>query len=228
MHQPMLYVHWKQIRLALLPFTVAAFGLPLLVVQGVGTPLSPLLVRQPAYSLVADAALWLPFFPLLATAIGITLALSAWNWDHQIKHVYALSLPVSRWEYAMLKMGAGAVLALLPTTALWVGAHVAALSVDLPAGLHAYPNQLAARFLLATLVSYSMLFAMAAGTIKTTVWLFTGVAIFVVGGFIVNDMLAYQHEFFQRINVVEEVFNWLWNAPGPLEVFSGNWSLIDV
>ena len=37
MYQPMLYLHWKQIRFGLIPFMVASFGLPLLTVQGMGT-----------------------------------------------------------------------------------------------------------------------------------------------------------------------------------------------
>jgi len=83
-----------------------------------------------AYRIVSESAIWLPFYPMLALAIGITLALSSWNWDHQLKHVYALSLPVTRLEYSLLKMGAGAALAMLPVIGLWIGAHVASMSLE--------------------------------------------------------------------------------------------------
>ena len=36
MYQPMLFIHWKQVRLVLIPFVIAAFGLPLMVIQGLG------------------------------------------------------------------------------------------------------------------------------------------------------------------------------------------------
>ena len=228
MYQPMLYVHWKQIRVGLIPFILASFALPIMMVQGLGVAPGMNSTSMEAYRMVNDFQVFLPLFPALAAAIGATLALSAWNWDHQHKHVWALSLPLARWEYAMLKMGAGAALAMLPVAALWVGAHIAAASIELPSGLHAYPNQLALRFGLATLVSYALLFAMAAGTIKTTVWVVSGVLGLTFLGLMANDFLALYYEFFARVHVVEQFYSWLMQTPGPLEVFSGNWALIDV
>jgi hypothetical protein len=228
MYQPMLFVHWKQVRAGLIPFILGAFALPLLMVQGLGVTPGAETTSLEAYRIMNDFQVWLPLFPLLAGATGITLALSSWNWDHQMKHVYALSLPVARWEYSMLKMGAGAFLAMLPVAALWLGAHVAVASIELPQGLHAYPNQLALRFGLATLISYAFLFAMAAGTIRTTIWIVSGVIGFIIVGNLANELLADYYEFFQRTNMVLAVFEWLAQTPGPIEVFTGNWSLIDV
>ena len=34
----MLFLHWKNVRLGLVPFVVCAFGLPLLALQGAGRP----------------------------------------------------------------------------------------------------------------------------------------------------------------------------------------------
>jgi hypothetical protein len=206
MYQPMLYVHWKQIRVGLIPFIVASFALPILMVQGLGVTPGTSSTTMEAYRMVNEFQVFLPVFPMLAAAIGGTLALSAWNWDHQHKHVWALSLPLARWEYAMLKMGAGAVLAMLPVAALWLGAHIAAASIELPTGLNAYPNQLALRFALATLVAYSVLFAMAAGTIKTTVWIVSCVIGFTFLGAMANDFLAMYFEYFARVHVVGEFY----------------------
>lgn len=228
MYQPMLYLHWKQVRLGLIPFIMAAFALPILMVQGLGTPPGANAPDLEAYRVVAEFQLWLPFFPLLAAGTGMVLALTAWNWDHRHNHVWALSLPLPRWEYALLKMGAGAALALLPTLGVWVGSHIAVASVDLPQGLHAYPNELALRFALATMIAYTLFFAMAAGTIKTTIWIVSGIIGFIFFGSILNDVLANYYEFFERTHVVGEVIEWLANSPGPFEVFSGNWALIDV
>ncbi|MCH7530167.1 MAG: hypothetical protein IIB36_00220 [Gemmatimonadetes bacterium] len=228
MYQPMLYLHWKQVRLALIPFMVASFGLPLLTVQGMGTVAGMDSGTLEAYRQLSEAQFWLPFFPVLAGVIGVTLGLSAWNWDHQLKHVYALSLPLRRTEYAMLKMGAGALLAVLPAVAMWIGGHVAAASLSLPSELHAYPNELAFRFFLAVLLSYSLLFAMAAGTVKTTLRICAVILVFVVLGNIATGVLDEYYRFFARTNVVEVAVSWLMNASGPFEVFMGNWTLIDV
>jgi hypothetical protein len=224
----MLHMHWKQIRWGLLPFVLGAYVLPLMAVQGLGTPPGMDSASLEAYRLVAGYQVWLPVFPLLAAAVGITLALSAWNWDHQLKHVYALSLPVSRWRYAVVKMVAGATLALLPAGALWIGAHVATAFVDLPAGLHAYPNHLAFRFLVAILLAYAGFFAMAAGTVRTTMWVLSAVIGFLILGNVLTDFLAGYFPVFYRVNVVELAFATLMKVPGPLEVFTGNWMLIDV
>jgi hypothetical protein len=228
MYQPMLFLHWKQIRMALVPFIIASFGLPLMAIQGLGTPPGSLATTLEAYRVVDGFEAWLPFFPLLAAAIGATLALSAWNWDHQLGHVYALSLPVTRTEYTLLKMGAGAVLALLPAAGMWLGAHMAAASITLPEGLNAYPNQLAWRFFLAVLLTYGLFFSLAAGTVKTTLWILTGIVSFVVLGLTGTELLAPSVDFFARTNVVETVIEWLAHAPGPFEVITGSWTLIDV
>ncbi len=228
MYQPMLYLHWKQIRVALIPLVVASFGLPLVAVSGLGPAPGSTATSLSAYGIVELTRLWLPVFPALAAAIGATLALSAWNWDHRLGHVYALSLPLTRVEYALLKMGAGMVLALLPALAMWLGAHAAAWAVALPEGLNAYPNQLAFRFLLAIMIAYSTLFAMAAGTVRTTLWIVGLAAAFVVGGLLSADLVLTQVGAFERFDVVGSVMDWLYRGTGPFQVFTGNWSLIDV
>ncbi len=226
MYQPMLFVHWKQARMLLLPFMVAAFGLPLMVVQGFGADGGA--ISQDAYRILANYQVWLPYFPMLAASVGAVLALTAWNWDHHLGHVYALSLPVARWEYVMLKMGAGVVLALVPTAAMWVGAHLASGSVVIPEGLRAYPNQLAARFFLATLMSYALFFALGAGTIKTTVWIVSSVLFFFLGGGLIDTLLGAFDPTMRDVNVVASTVSWLARAGGPFAVFTGNWTLIDV
>lgn len=228
MYQPMLFLHWKQIRFALLPFVLAAYALPLLSVQGLGAAPGMDGPSMEAYRVITTAEAWVVFFPLLAAGIGITLALSAWNWDHTLKHVYALSLPIPRWRYATLKMGAGAVLALLPAAAFWIGSHVAVASISLPAGLNAYPDQLALRFLAAILVAYAIVFAMAAGTTRTTLWLLCGWVAFLLLAnplaHLVTPMVGMREAF----DLVEWSLEALVTAPGPFEVFNGNWTLIDV
>lgn len=225
MYHPMLFLHWKQARLALLPLAVAAFALPLLSIQGLGGTLSH---SWEAYRALNAAELWLPLYPVLAAAIGATLALTAWNWDHQLGHVYALSLPLPRWRYVLRKMGAGMALALVPTFAFWVGAHLAAASLSLPEGLRAYPDQLAIRFLLGTLVSYALLFAAGAGTSRGTVIFVTAVivSLFVLG--VLSDLLAARFPSLEYVDLATWLLTFMVERPGPFAVFTGNWSLIDV
>jgi len=228
MYQPMLFLHWKQIKVALIPFVIAAFALPLLSVQGLGQAPGTGVPAMGGYQVFLNSQLWLVTFPILAGAIGVTLALSSWNWDHQLNHVYALSLPIPRWQYATLKMGAGALLAALPALGFWIGAHLAAASVALPAGLHAYPNALALRFFLAILVTYATLFAMAAGTVKTTAYIVSAWFVFLFLGGALNGFLGDIFPYLKEVNVVQSVMDALLSRHGPLEVFSGSWTLIDV
>jgi hypothetical protein len=227
MYQPMLYLHWKQIRIVLIPFVIAAFGLPLLSVQGFEVARGSLPADALALHGLDAVQVWVGAFPALAVAIGVTLALSSWNWDHQLNHVYSLSLPISRWEYAVTKMGAGAVLALLPAGAFWVGSLVATASVHLPIGLHAYPNGLALRFLLSVLVSYALVFALAAGTIRTTVIVLSTLAAFFLVGAGIQSYLAVTFPSLHQMNVVNDVAHIL-SLTGPFAVFTGSWALIDV
>jgi hypothetical protein len=230
MFQQLLFVHWKGVRYGLIPFILAAFGLPLLAVQG----------SMPAPGEVTDASVrsalllgqiqvWVPLFPLLATLTGVTLALSAWNWDHRGYHVYALTLPLSRSRYVGMKMGAGALLLLLPALAFWLGSLTATSMLAIPEGLRAYPSAVAFRFLLASLSLYAVLFALAAGTLRTALWVLAiFVALAVLGG-IVPSFLA--QTFFPGLEGWS-FLDWFVGAsldwPGPFEVLTGSWMLVDV
>jgi hypothetical protein len=215
-----LYVHWKAVRLGLVPATLAAFGLPLLVAQGL--PHAEL-VRSttPTSDALAGTVYWTAFFPVLAALLGALLALSAWNWDHRGSHVYALSLPISRGRYALLKFSAGALLALLPLAGILMGSVLAIVASDVPDGLHAYPLPLAGRFLTSTLVAYAVVFALAAGTIRTTV-IVLSVLIAVPTILSMGQLRPYLGD--------ASVSFWITQALrfGPFRIFYGNWALFDV
>src|SRR5688572_6320645 len=121
----MMFLQWKASRWLLLPFVLLCFGLPQVA------------VRMAAESaLLGDASLsgnwliytmqnWMPLFPLLAAVVGLTTALSTWNWDHKVNHIYSLALPMKRSRYATLKLVAGATSLLLPVGAILLGAVIA-------------------------------------------------------------------------------------------------------
>ncbi len=230
MFQQLLFIHWKGVRFGLLPFVFAAFALPLIVIQGLHSDTlalqdSPLSTQ----SFLAGISPWAPLFPLLAAVAGVTLALTAWTWDHRGDHVYALSLPVSRWRYVLMKMGAGAVLLMVPCLAFWLGALIASTAADIPEGLRAYPGAVALRFLLTSLVLYGMLFALAAGTMRTALW-FLGTCLFIVffGGTITGFL---GHTLIPSLDGWN-FLSWLGDRalywPGPFDVITGSWMLIDV
>jgi hypothetical protein len=220
MTKQMLFVHWKAVRVALLPFVLAAFGLPLLVAQQMSGWRDdfPTLASSDALS---GAFVWAPGFPLLAAATGILLALSAWNWDHRTNHVYALSLPVGRRRYAMLKFSGGVLLALIPTTTLLLGSVLAAASVEAAPEIRAYPLQLTAQFFLATLLVYSVLFALASGTIRTTV---------VVLSILVGVPTVLSMDQLRFLTGDMPISYWVGEAIryGPFRILFGNWMLFDV
>jgi len=213
-----LFTQWKWSRLTLLPPVVAAFALPLLSVQGAGNPqTTPWEARQLLNALQS----WGVGYPVLATMIALFMAMTAWSADHRGRHVYALSLPIPRWHYALQRFGAGALLLGAVVIALWLGALFAAGTASIPAGLHAYPTALAVRFALALFLAYAVFFAITAGTTRTA-----GYVLAILGGLIVAQVLAAAAGL--DIRLIPFLGDRLILWPGPLEIFSGRWMLIDV
>jgi hypothetical protein len=235
MFRQILFVTWKATRFGMIPFIMAAFGLPLLSVQGVrhaaaaGVPLEDGRITTGA-EVLEWVTEWSHLYPALALALGAVLALLVWNWDHRGTHVYPLSLPLPRWKYVLLKMGAGGVLLLIPVGVLWLGSLLAVSTVEIPDGLRAYPTAITFRFLLATLIAFAVFFALAAGTIRTAVillivWIalvFLGEGVPpILGGLLDMPRLS-------RFHFLDWILNTSMSWPGPFEVFAGNWLLIDV
>ena len=231
MFQQILYTQWKSIRPGLIPLAIASFGLPLLAVQDLALPRDvpadvPLRAFQ-AELIFENWQVWLPGFPVLAVVIGVIFAMNAWSADHKAGHVYALALPLPRWKYVLWKMGAGGSLLLVPVALLGVGSLVAVGSLELAEGLHAYPLLFTQRFLMASLLAYGVLFAMASGTTRTTVIVLSTCLSVVLGGQLLTFYLSELLPGFDW-----QLANWLGRIlvewPGPFEVLFGNWNLIDV
>ena len=228
MFKKILLVQWSAMKLPLLPMVIAAFALPLASVQGrfllsLGTPTdraaSALMVLQP----------WLPFYPALAVIVGVSIALGIWAWDLQGKHVYALTLPMTRRHYVLLKMAAGASLVILPGVALWIGAMAATASADVPSGLNVYPTAVAVRFGLASLLAYGATFALSAWSGRKALIVVSLVA----GALVLADVgvVALSGTFAPELTGFSPtawVLESLSRTPGPFGLFTGNWSMIDV
>jgi len=218
MFRQLLYTQWKWSRLVLLLMVLVGFGLPILSVQGV-RPTD--LGRFDVQAMLASVGGWGILYPILAAGIALLLALTTWGPDHRGKHIYALSLPVPRWHYALLRFGAGCVLLAVPVFAVWLGALVATASTRLPPGLEAYPTTLAVRFGLAAFIAYSTFFAISAGTNRTA-----GIVLSVIGAAVVIQLILIVAN--TNVTFIGPVILQLFVWPGPLEIFTGRWMLIDV
>lgn len=218
MFRQMLYTQLKWSLIALATLVVAGFAIPIFSVQhaGILRPATP-----DAAMLLTGVRGWGVAYPILAGALGLVAALTAWSHDHRGNHVYALSLPVARWRYALLRFTAGGVLILPIVVALWVGGLAAGSASTIPNGLHAYPTALAMRFGLAAFVAYAAFFAIASGTSRTAAWVLG-----VVGALVVLQIglsAAGVHASFLP-DALERLYTW----PGPFELFTGQWMLINV
>ena len=213
-----LYVQWKWSRLTILLGVLAGFAIPILSVQ-VWSSANAEVIR--AGALLERMADWQPWYPVLSVTMGIAIAVAAWFYDHNGKHVYALSLPLPRWYYVLLKLSAGAVLIAPPIIAVFAGGLVATTFASIPTGLNAYPMALTIRFAITTALTFSCLFAISAGTNRTA-----GIVIGIFSALIVTDLVLVSF----RISgsFLETIGEYLFIPPGPLSVFAGPWMLIGV
>ena len=219
MFREILRAQWRGSRLALLILAVLAFAAPLTTVYWGGDLRTSGTDRVAFWLSAAERiAALLPYLALLA---GVAAGFLAWAPDHAGRHVYALSLPISRPRFVALRFGAGAVIVAVPAVGLLAGAIVASLAVSLPEGLHAYPAQLTVRFLLASLTIYAIIFALSIAT-KRAQLLVAGA----FGGVIVADVIlsAWNVGF----SVTANTLIWLTTWPGPLSILAGSWTLFDV
>ena len=221
MFKVILQSHWSWSKLLLGPGIIAAFALPILAVQEAGSLSDPQLSAWGTAGLLHEMEQWGIWYAALAAALGLAVATGAWGSDHRGGHVYALSLPLERWRYVLLRYGSGVVLLGAPIVFFWLGALLAAAAIELPDGLHAYPTTLAIRFALAALVAFSVFFAISAGTARTA-----GYILVVVGGLLAAKLLLNTAGagFDPLAYVIDRLTYW----PGPLQVFTGRWMLIDV
>src|SRR3989440_1343447 len=218
MFRVMLYSQWKWTRLIVALGSIAAFALPLVSVQGAARADSnPLQAGE----LLQAVQSWGTLYPVLAAALGLLVAIATWAPDHRGRHVHAMSLPLARWRYVLLRFGAGTTLLAAPVIAVSAGALLATWSATIPAGLQGYPVALAVRFALAVLVAFAVFFAVSAGTARTA-----GIVLALIGGVMLVQVVAnvarVDLDLMGKLQLL--VLNW----PGPLAIFTGRWMLIDV
>jgi hypothetical protein len=218
MFRVLLYSQWKWSRLVITLGTIAAFALPIVSVQGFARDAaSPMRSGE----MLSAMQSWGVLYPVLAAALGLLVAMATWAPDHRGRHVHALSLPLPRWRYVLLRCAAGLVLLAPPVLALLAGAVLATRFAAVPPGLEGYPVALAIRFALATVVAFTVFFAISAGTTRTA-----AVILATLGGVIAIQVIAGAANV--QIDLLTPLQSAFLNWPGPLAVFTGRWMLIDV
>jgi hypothetical protein len=218
MFRAILYTQWKWSRLIVVLGTVAAFAIPLLSLQGAARADRGALQAQ---ELLRSVQSWGSLYPLLATALGLLMAIAAWAPDHRGRHIHALTLPLERWRFALLRFAAGFALLAAPIAAVLIGSSLAVLTATLPPGLQAYPVALAVRFASAVFVAYAVFFAVSAGTARTA-----GIILGVIAALILVQVVAGIANI--DLNLFRIAQTALAFGPGPLAVFTGRWMLVDV
>jgi len=205
---------WKSSRGLVLLATILAFAIPIASFRTATD------VRAQGGLFLGAIASWSVAYSVAAAGIGLSLAMIAWSPDHRGRHVYALTLPVARWRYVLMRLGAGALFIAAPVAALLVSAEVVAHSSSIPIGLQAFPIALTIRFTIAALVAYALFFAITAATARTAGIIITIIAVFCAATYLAAAADVHT-TFFER------TIEWIFATPGLLSVFTGRWMLID-
>jgi hypothetical protein len=218
MFREVLRTQWKWSAWAVVIATIAGFALPVLTVQDAG------LVNPDAVDvmqMMTRVEIVGAFYPILALAAGVAMALLIWAPDHRGNHVYALSLPIPRWYYALLRLAAGALLLMPVVVFLWLGTLLATATSTIPAGLHVYPGAITIRFALALLLGYSLFFALASGTMRTTAIILGIVPVAVIA---LTQLIV----LVGGPNLLAVAWHWVADLPGPFRLLFDPWLLVNV
>jgi hypothetical protein len=207
-------VQWKWSRFAMLLGMILGFAVPIASMASVANDRSP-------ESFVRHMQSYAITYALLAAGVGLAFALLAWGPDHRGRHVYALSLPISRARYAMIKFASGLAFLVGPTTGVLIGCLLASAIMPIPPGLHAYPLALTLRFFFASCVAFAIFFAVASMTPKAA-----GVVLGVLGAVVGTQFLLSAANV--NYDLLSRIGDFIFNAPGVLSVFTGRWMLVDV
>jgi FtsH-binding integral membrane protein len=214
MFRAILRTQWKWTKLAVLVSVLVAFAMPLISLNTNAD------TRYPRV-LISSMQTWGVAYATFAGAVGLLVAWLAWASDHRGHHVYALTLPVARWRYVLLRFGAGVVFLIPIVVALGIGSVLATSTNVVPEGLHAYPMALTLRFAFAALVAFAIFFAISAASARSAAVILGAICAVLVVEFLTDAMGLGWH-------VGLHAVDFLMVYPGILSVFSGRWTLIDV
>ncbi|HKS06181.1 MAG TPA: hypothetical protein VJR92_07685 [Gemmatimonadaceae bacterium] len=215
-YKALLYSQLKYQRIELTILSIVAGGVPALATwRALGsTSFSPM-------ELLSLSQIVGVLGSTLAALVGCVLALRPYSLDALTNHTYAMSLPVSRTEYGLLRVGTGLLLLLMPAAGFLIGAVFASTAADIPAMLHAYPVGITMRFVLAAATAFALAFGIQYGLGKrATRWILfslTGLGAVEIIGQLVTG-----------VSLTSDLWTALGSEASPLRVFASNWMLFDV
>ena len=216
MFRAVLFTQWLSSRLLLASCMIAAFTIPILAVQGAVGGRTPAVASGGAAGL---GAVHRHVAPHSRRGDGSRARRRRVGRrpPRRTRVCPVAADPPAR--YVLLRYGAGAAMLAGPVIMVWIGSLVALSAAAIPPGLHGYPHLLAFRFLLATLLAYSTFFAIAASTPRTASIILAGAI-----GLVAIQLIAFS---FGAPNLLGPLVEGLFYSPGPLDVFGGNWMLIE-
>lgn len=205
---------WKWTRGLSMIGILLGFALPILSVRTAAA-------QESLTSFIGMMGSWGVAYAIAAGALGLVMGVLVWGFDHRLRHVYALALPIERWRYVLFRFGAGVIALIFPILAVLIGAEVAAHSSLVPKELHAYPIALTLRFAFALLVAYSLFFAISAATARSAGYILGAIGVLIVAQVMFKAANA-------NIDVLSNAIRLVITTPGILAVFGGRWTLVDV
>ena len=215
MLRTVVWLQWKSAWPWIIASLVAVIALPV-ASAGIAWPTDP---DQLAFFL-AKLDLWSWLYPTLAGVLGVAFAVLTWQADRRGHFVYALSLPLPRWRYVLLRYGATAVWVAVVATALWVAAVGVTSLIAIPETLSVHPHRLAAKFQLAALAVFTAAFAIGAMPEKTRR---IGIRFALAVAAVELVMVLLDQEF----RFLTPLVRALAGPTGPFAALGGRWMLID-
>ncbi len=220
MFRAVLYTQWKWSRPAILLAVLVAGYIPLTALRGMPYKSESTYHIPSLYSGIIMAS---TYYQWLALFTAVIVAISTWQADGHRQHVYALSLPVPRWKFVLLRFAAGTTLLGVVAIAVGLFGAVATAIAPLPSMLHAYPFGLAVRFWLGSLIPFGLIFALLVSSPKRVRLVVAGVATVIV-----VDMALAAMGLIDKPVVLGTFFDAIYSGRGPLAAFLSKWMLVDV
>src|SRR4051794_14477769 len=111
MWRAILESQWRWTRGVALLGGLLVFAMPVLSVRTAAN-------AETLITFISTIASWGVGYAVAAGTLGLMTAIAAWTFDHRLRHVYALSLPLPRWRYVAYRYAAGVGMLAIPTLAL--------------------------------------------------------------------------------------------------------------
>ena len=217
MFRAVLLTHWRWSRWGLYVLVAAILSIPVVLLGVLGTRDLTLL---PVWEVLGPTSGAGVAYLIIALFTGLWLAASAWNVDTAQDAVYALTRPVPRWYFVLLRLGSGAALSLVPIVGVLAGALLVALATTRPPEMRVFPVALTAKFAVATWLAYGFCFGGFTGfrprTAARNAW-----PLVVILAAVLLDSATGAH-------VTSVIGSWLSGPWSPIGAFFGRWNLLDV